>query len=93
MSQENAVVESLAELLGAPTSPQKKAAKVVAEPGLTPEQQRIRESREVLKHPLPSGMAFFEAPDGFIIMAEADQPDVLYRQGNNGKGMRINPMR
>lgn len=59
---------------------------------LTPEQKRIAESREALKHPCPAGQQFFEAPDGFIIMGEAKHHHVTYRMGN-GKTMLINPRR
>jgi hypothetical protein len=55
--------------------------------------ERIAESREALKHDLSPGQAFFEAPDGFIIVGDADRDHVLYRQGNNGQGMRINKRR
>jgi len=61
--------------------------KEVAE--LTPDQIRIAESREVLKHPLEEGQEFFEAPDGFIIVGEKGRGRVFYRAGN----MYINPMR
>lgn len=53
----------------------------------------IAESRKALDHPLQAGQAFFEAPDGHIIVAESDRPHVWYRQGNNGEGMWINPRR
>ena len=55
--------------------------------------ERIAESRKSLLNPLGPGQAYFEAPDGFIIVAEADRPHVLYRQGNGGKGLMINPRR
>lgn len=55
--------------------------------------ERIAESREALKHPLAPGMKFFEAPDGYIIVGEANRDHVPYRYGNNGKGMSINPRR
>jgi hypothetical protein len=60
---------------------------------LTPLQASINESRKALEQPVAPGQAFYEAPDGFIIVAEADKPQVWYRQGNNGKGMWINPRR
>jgi hypothetical protein len=53
----------------------------------------IEESRKVLEHPLSPGQRFFEAPDGYIIVGEADAQKILYRAGNDGKGMYINPMR
>ena len=55
--------------------------------------QRIAESRKALEHPLGPNQAFFEAPDGFVIVSDADKDHVLYRQGNNGKGMWINKRR
>ena len=53
----------------------------------------VAESRKQLLIPLQPGQAYFEAPDGFIIIGEADRPWALYRQGNDGKGMRINQRR
>ena len=67
--------------------------KTDATPELTPEHQRIAESRKALEYPLDAGQQFFEAPDGFIIVAEADRQHVMYRQGNGGKGMMINQRR
>lgn len=60
---------------------------------MNPAESRIAESRKALGQPLAAGQAFFEAPDGFVVVAEADRPHVLYRQGNEGKGMWINPRR
>jgi hypothetical protein len=56
-------------------------------------QKRIAESREALKHPPEPGQAFFEAPDGYVIVGEADRAHVWYRYGNGGQGMWINPRR
>lgn len=53
----------------------------------------IAESREALKFPVPVDQEFYEAPDGYIIVAEAGKNHVWYRQGNNGEGQWINPMR
>ena len=59
----------------------------------TAHERAIEESRKVLEHPLSPGQRFFEAPDGYIIVGEADAQKILYRAGNDGKGMYINPMR
>lgn len=54
--------------------------------------QRIKESREILKHPVPEGMVVFEAPDGFCMLGEADKPHMRYKT-EDGKSMLINPRR
>ncbi len=72
-------------------SEMKAELKVVAK-AVSPERARIAESRKALEHPLPHGQKFFEAPDGFIIVAEAERPHVIYRP-LNGKEMQINPRR
>lgn len=43
--------------------------------------------------PLGSGQKYFEAPDGTIMIGEADKDRLWYRKGNGGKGMWINPRR
>jgi hypothetical protein len=43
--------------------------------------------------PLGPGQKYFEAPDGTILIGEADMPHLRYRAGNGGKGMFINPKR
>lgn len=53
----------------------------------------ISESRKALDHGLEPNQAFFEAPDGFIIVGEASMGKMYYRAGNGGKGMWINPRR
>jgi hypothetical protein len=53
--------------------------------------ERIAESRKALEQPLPPGMAFFEAPDGYIVVAESNRPHVLDRR--HGKSSLINPRR
>ena len=60
---------------------------------ITPTDARIASSRDALKQKLEPGQKFFEAPDGTIIVGEADRSHVFYRQGNNGEGMWINPKR
>lgn len=71
---------------GAQVAPEQKQVPISAE------QRRINESRESLKHPLPWNQKFFEAPDGYIVVGEADRSHVLYRQ-SNGKNIWINPKR
>lgn len=43
--------------------------------------------------PLGPGQKYFEAPDGTILIGEADMPHLWYRAGNEGKGLWINPRR
>lgn len=43
--------------------------------------------------PLQPGQKYFEAPDGTIIIGEADKQQIWYRGGNDGKGAYINPKR
>ncbi|MEK7093210.1 MAG: hypothetical protein AAB927_01880 [Patescibacteria group bacterium] len=69
------------------------AAAAIPKPVLTAEQQAIAESRTALKHPLSPGTKFFESPEGYIVVAEEDRPQVWCRQANKGKGMNINPRR
>lgn len=60
---------------------------------LTEEQVRIADSRKSLESPLAEGMAFFESPEGYIIVAESTRPHVWCGKANDGKGMFINPKR
>lgn len=76
----------------------KKAKDAGAEPDTSKKEQdseelnKIKESREALKHPIPAGMLAFEAPDGLIVLAESDRPHVPERR--QGKPWKtINPMR
>lgn len=55
--------------------------------------ERIAESRKALTEPLGPDQAFFEAPDGFIMVGDKDRRSLLYRAGNGGKGMLINQRR
>jgi hypothetical protein len=57
------------------------------------EAEKIAESRESLKQVLPSGQKFFESPEGFIVIGEADRTSVWCRAANHGKGLEINPRR
>lgn len=60
---------------------------------LTQEQKDVAESRKVLAHPVGAGQRFFESPEGFIEIGEADRGRVFCRKANKGAGMWINPMR
>lgn len=53
----------------------------------------IASSRKSLEQPLQDGQAFFEAPDGYIAVADAKRDHVWYRAGNGGSGMWINKRR
>lgn len=57
------------------------------------ESVRINESRKALEHPLSAGTKFFESPEGYIVVGDADKPHVWCRQANHGKGCFINPRR
>lgn len=43
--------------------------------------------------PLGPGQKYFEAPDGTILIGDASIDKMLYRAGNGGKGLWINPKR
>lgn len=60
---------------------------------LTDDQRDIASSRESLKHPLAAGQAFFEAPSGYIVVAQADRDRVWCQRENGGKGVFINKKR
>lgn len=75
---------------GCPNEPQAEAP--APKRALSEQERRIAESREALAHPLAAGQQFFEAPDGFVIVAEAGRAHVLYRP-LHGKEMLINPRR
>lgn len=55
--------------------------------------ERIAESRRALDQKLAPGQCFFEAPDGYVMIGEADRPHAWYREGNGGHGCWINPRR
>jgi flagellar biosynthesis GTPase FlhF len=55
--------------------------------------EQVAESRKALKQPLAPGMAFYESPEGFVVVGEASRGTVWCHQANHGKGMKINPMR
>lgn len=89
------VVEVKEEVIPEPVKEVQEVVKAKVEPvkTKTEEEIAIEESRKVLEHPLPPGQKFFEAPNGFIMVGEAGMGRILYRAGNNGKGMYINPKR
>lgn len=62
-------------------------------PAMTEEQREVAESRLALKNPLAAGQMFFESPEGFIVVGEADRAHVWCRKANKGRGMWINPRR
>lgn len=73
-----------------------KRAKEEAERAKNPaktQAEAIADSRKALEQTLPPGMAFYESPEGFIVVAESDRGSVWCHQANNGKGMKINPRR
>jgi hypothetical protein len=55
--------------------------------------EAIADSRKALEQTLPTGMAFYESPEGFIVVAEAGRGTVWCHHADNGKGMKINPRR
>lgn len=69
------------------------AARKKENENLTPEQIKIKDSRKALLHHLEDGQAFFESPEGYIVIGETGKDHVWCRAANNGKGMKINKMR
>ena len=68
------------------------------EKGSSHEEERKERTEKALLvkpklEPLGPGQKYFEAPDGTILIGEADMPHLWYRAGNEGKGMYINPKR
>lgn len=53
----------------------------------------IQESSKPKLEPLGAGQAYFEAPDGTVLIGEDSREQIWYRAGNNGKGMWINKKR
>lgn len=78
----------------APLAPEPKPAPVIEKvrAPLT-EAEKIAESRKSLLQVLPPTQKFFESPEGFIVIGEADKSSIWCRAANNGKGMEINPRR
>jgi hypothetical protein len=62
-----------------------------------PIKEVVNEAKETKKEgilePLQPGQKYFEAPDGTVIIGEADKQQIWYRAGNGGKGFFINPKR
>ena len=54
---------------------------------------QVEESRKSLNQTLDPGQAFFEAPDGFIMVGESTADRMFYRAGNGGQGYWINKRR
>lgn len=65
----------------------------LSERGFPDHSSVIKQSRQLLKEPVPSGLRLFEAPDGYVMYGEKDETQVWYRMGNGGRGMWINPHR
>lgn len=61
--------------------------------------EKVVLKKEVVETPnpvvekLPVGQKYFEAPDGTLIVGDADKQQVWYRKLNNGQGGWINPKR
>ena len=59
----------------------------------TNEAAAIAESRKSLLSPLGKDQKFFESPEGFILIGNADEDSIWCQKANKGKGMKINPRR
>lgn len=63
------------------------------------EERKEEKREEVLNkeapklEPLGPGQAYFEAPDGTIVIGEDTRNEIWHRAGNNGKGCWINRKR
>lgn len=57
------------------------------------EAERIAESRQALLQPAPIGTKFFESPEGYVMVGEADKSHIWCKQANGGQGGWINPRR
>lgn len=68
-------------------------AKKKEEVPLTKKAMRVCGCCPVELAPLPAGQKYFEAPDGHVIVGEADRGQVIDRRLNKGRGGWINPMR
>lgn len=82
------VVEPVEEVKAEPESKSVEMAKELSAE-LTP----IQVSRKSLEQVLAEGQAFFEAPDGYIVVGDSTADRVFYRAGNNGRGIWINRRR
>lgn len=71
----------------------------LTEKGVVNVDVREEETKEVLKpeapklEPLAPGQAYFEAPDGTVIIGEDTKNEIWYRSLNDGKGGWINRKR
>lgn len=63
------------------------------DPVLTGWDAAVAESRKLLDMPLAPGQAYFESPEGFIMVDEAGRGRVFCRQADQGRGMWINSKR
>jgi hypothetical protein len=57
------------------------------------QKEKVLKKEPVKLEPLQVGQAYFEAPDGTVIIGEDTKNEIWYRAGNNGKGMYINKKR
>lgn len=87
-----APVEAVAAPVAEPVAEKFEPITMREKPDVTPDAQRIAESRKALEHPLSAGQRFFEAPDGFIVVAEADRSHIRDRRSGH-VGEWINPRR
>jgi hypothetical protein len=67
--------------------------KEAVKPVLTGWDAAIAESRKLLETPLSPGQAFFESPEGFVMVDEETRGRVWCRQANKGQGLWINSKR
>lgn len=82
-----------------PSSVEEKTVRGLADPSTlkekrvpTFEEKRI-ESRKLLEQPVPPGMAYFESPEGYVMIGEAKNGTIWCRDSNDGKGQWINQRR
>jgi len=58
-----------------------------------PMDARVAESRKALTQPLGPDQKFFESPEGYVMVGEAEKDHIWCRHANGGKGAWINPRR
>lgn len=94
-----AEVEKVAPVVEAPKVLEVPKVQPPKEPGQTvkfnldPWAVAIAESRKLLDVPLAAGQAYYESPEGFIMIDDAERGRAWCRQANKGTGMWINPRR
>jgi hypothetical protein len=90
--QVEAKEEVLAPVQAEPEKPSREPVRFVDTETLS-DADRIAESRKSLNQALQPGQQFFEAPDGEIIIGDAEKTAVWSRRMNKGKGGWVNPRR